>query len=249
MDNEKLMNTWCQMWSEDPALAHEVMSGRCTQWSGQTATLDTVVGPSQQEEFITAYRAQHVNVFTPRVLVDAGDRFAYLWDVTRPDGSMGTGMDLNIVRDGLIEENWTFVTPQRLPGPDPEPSDSAGAAGVLDDMAARWVQVVAGRADLAPGLVSEDFRLLAGGDDSGHGLRGPTALIGSGHVRRDRPAPVVTVHRDPVIDTRRGRIALLRTTSRATGNADPVGGVDLLTVRDGRVTHAWSLPAIRAFTY
>lgn len=248
MDNEQLMDTWCRMWSEDPALAHEVMTDTCTQWSGQTTALDGVVGPSQQEAFVTAYRAQHVNVFHPRALADAGDRFAYLWDVTRPDGSVGTGLDLNVVRGGLIEENWTFVTPQRLPGPDPEPANTAQPTEVLEDVAARWVQVLDGRIELVPELVSDDFRLLTGGDTAtGAGPRGPGVLTGRGDLRRDRRAPVVTVHRDPVIDSRRGRVALLRTTTSGLGGA-PVRGVDLLAVDAGRVTHAWSLPATPAVT-
>ncbi|TWP51764.1 hypothetical protein FKR81_12935 [Lentzea tibetensis] len=64
MDNEQRMIDWCRMWNEDPSLAHELMTGSCVQWSNRVESLDAVVGPDQQERFVTDYRARHVNVFT-----------------------------------------------------------------------------------------------------------------------------------------------------------------------------------------
>ncbi|MFC9337343.1 hypothetical protein ACFT0G_29000 [Streptomyces sp. NPDC057020] len=109
MDNEKRMTTWCRTWNEDPSLAHDLMSDDCVQWSDRVADLDSVVGPDDQERFVTAYRARHVNIFSPRVLVDAGDRFAYLWDVEKADGRTLTGIDVSILTDDRIQEDWTFV--------------------------------------------------------------------------------------------------------------------------------------------
>jgi hypothetical protein len=48
----------------------------------------------------------------------------------------------------------------------------------------------------------------------------------------------------------RGRAALLWTGHAGTGSADArVGGIDILNVRDGRVSHAWSLTGRRDFRY
>ena len=109
MDNEERMITWCRMWSENPSLAYELMTDSCLQWSAQTPGLDGVIGPRQAVDMMTAYRAEHINVFRPRVLVDGGDRFAYSWDVTGPDGTVRSGMDFNILQGGRVERNWTFV--------------------------------------------------------------------------------------------------------------------------------------------
>ncbi|PRY39042.1 nuclear transport factor 2 family protein [Umezawaea tangerina] len=153
MDNEKLMTVWCRMWNEDPALAHDLMTDECVQWSGNTTGLDAVVGPREQEEFVTAYRAEHVNVFTPRVLVDGGDRFAYLWDVRTADGRVLTGVDVNVVRDGRVHENWTFVGERHDGQADPEPE--AADRAVLEDLALGWT---------GDGPVADRFRGTAADD-------------------------------------------------------------------------------------
>jgi hypothetical protein len=119
MDNEKRMTKWCRMWNEDPSLAHDLMSDDCVQWSDRGAGLETVIGPEEQERFVAGYRAQHVNVFSPRLFVDAGNRFGYLWDVRKLDGQVLTGIDVNILKDGRIGENWTFVAERRCERPDP----------------------------------------------------------------------------------------------------------------------------------
>ena len=119
MDNETLMTNWLRMWNENPALARDLMTDDCRQWSGLTPGLDTVVGPEDQVRFVTAYRAKHLNVFRPRVLVDGGDQLAYLWDVTLPDGTVWTGADANIVGAGRVSRNWTFVSNSRSARPRP----------------------------------------------------------------------------------------------------------------------------------
>ena len=116
MDTEEvieLATTWCRMWNEDPALAHELMTDDCVQWFANTPDLDSVVGPTQQEAFVTAFRAQQVNIFVPRVYVVDGDTFAYLWDVTLPDATVMTGVDVNVLQGKRIHENWTFMGPHR----------------------------------------------------------------------------------------------------------------------------------------
>ncbi|MFD7078883.1 hypothetical protein [Streptomyces sp. NPDC059918] len=108
------------------------MSDDCVQWSDHGAGLDAVVGPEQQERFVTPYRARHGNLFGPRLL--------------------------------------------------------------------------------------------------------------------DEP-PAVTIHRQPVVDPVRGRAALLRTAETSADGGVPVGGVDLLTVRSGRIARAWPLTGTRPFRY
>lgn len=145
MDNQERMTTWCRMWSEDPALAYALMTGRCVQWSGQTGGLDGVVGPASAVEFMTAYRAQHVNVFTPRVLADGGDSFAYVWDVATPDGRILTGFDANIVRNGSVDQNWTFVGPHInvLDNETGDTDTSSADAGALSRLAVEWLRTQA----------------------------------------------------------------------------------------------------------
>ena len=88
MDNDERMRSWCRMWNEAPELAHDLMTDDAVQWSGQGAGLDPVVGPEQQVRFLRAYRARHHPHFTPGLFVDGGDRFAYLWDLATPDGTI-----------------------------------------------------------------------------------------------------------------------------------------------------------------
>ena len=194
-----LTATWCRMWSENPALAHEVMTDDCVQWAATTEGLDSVVGPSQQERFVTAYRAQHVNVFAPRTIVAGGDMFGYLWDVTLPDGTTKSGIDVNVLQGKRIRENWTFVADRRREAADPASGDA-----VAPDAMRRLVDEWAAE----------------------RGYR---------------------VHRRPVLDAAQGRAALLRTSP--SGDGTEVGGVDLLTVRDGAIEAIWSITGTRAFRY
>jgi hypothetical protein len=218
-NNEERMRQWCRMWNEDPALAHELMSPACVQWSGQTPGLDSVVGPAEQVRFLEGYRARHVNTFRPRVLADGGDHFAYLWDVDKAGGQKVTGFDVNILHDGRIAENWTFVGEWRDTAPDPAYTGGDDLDKVLDG----WLRWRAG----------DPVDVVAAGFGYFSGAAGPLA----------RPEPaVLTPHREPILDPGRGTIAFLW-----TGPAG--GGADLLSVRDGRVARAWSLTATRSFRY
>lgn len=189
-----LAATWCRMWNEEPALAHELMTDDCVQWAATTDVLDTVVGPAEQEAFITALHAGPVNVFVPRLYVIDGDVFAYLWDATLPDGTVMTGVDVNRLQGSLIHENWTFMGPH-CADPDPDTGDCLDRAR-LTEATSDWA-----------------------------------AAMG------------YAVHREPVVDTATGRVALLRAT------ADGVGGIDLLTVRGGGVEPIWSVVGSRPFRY
>jgi hypothetical protein len=189
-----LADAWARMWTAQPALAVDLMTDDCVQWSADAPVLDEVVGPQQQERFIIAHRAKHVTVFDRRLLVADGDAFAYLWDVTFPDGSMKTGIDVNVVRDGLISENWTFMGEAYREEPDPAPGDSADR-DELRGRAEEWANI-------------RGFQL----------------------------------HRRQVVDAAAGRIVLMRTSGG-------VGGVDLLTLRDGTLETSWSITGVRAFRY
>ncbi|MFC0435457.1 hypothetical protein [Kutzneria buriramensis] len=221
------------------------MTDGCVQWSNRKEGLDTVVGPDEQERFVTDYRARHVNLFTPRVLVDAGDQFAYLWDVRTPEGQVRTGLDVNVLSDDRIHENWTFVGERHCDQPDPEPA----AAGLTDPdaierLARCWVQLRNGQAELAQELVTSDFALFYGESSAGdvNGQAELAALV------EKKAAPAIAIHRHPVIDLARGSVAFLW-TAEATEDGVAVGGVDLLTAREGRIARAWSLTGIRAFRY
>ncbi|MFD7020143.1 hypothetical protein [Streptomyces sp. NPDC059928] len=249
MDNEKRMTTWCRMWNEDPSLAHDLMTEDCTQWSDHGAGLDTVVGPHEQERFVAGYRARHVNIFSPRVLADAGDRFAYLWDVRKADGQVLTGIDVNHLKDGRIRENWTFVAERRCERSDPEP----GAAGhtdpaTIEDLCRQWVQLRNGRAELAKDVVTGDFDLFSGAEAAGD-AHGPSELADLIERQAEtNDPPVITIHRQPIVDPGRRHVAFLWTAETGADGAS-VGGVDLLTVRSGRFARAWSLTGIRPFRY
>jgi hypothetical protein len=249
MDNEKRMMIWCRMWNEDPSLAHEVMTDDCVQWSDHSAGLDAVVGPHRQETFVAGYRARHVNIFSPRILVDADDRFAYLWDVRKPDGQVLTGIDVNILKGDNIQENWTFVAERRCEQPDPRPEPTGQAdSATIEDLSQRWARLRNGRAELAAEIATGDFALFDGVNSAGD-VHGPAELaeLIERQAHTDR-LPVFTIHRRPVVDSVRGSVALLWTAdSRVDGGR--VGGVDLMTVRNGKLARAWSLTGTRAFRY
>jgi hypothetical protein len=252
MDNMTLMTTWLQMWNENPALAHDVMTDDCRQWSGQGTGLDTVVGPDDQVRFVTGYRAQHINVFRPRVLVDAGDQMAYLWDVTLPDGTVWTGADANLVRDGRVSRNWTFVSNAHSDGPDLGPANAQPThATTLDDLCQAWISLWNTNNDGINDLVTDDVATFAWAGDTATDLRGAPAL--AEHLtrwRQDGASGTRAIHRRPVVDPMRGRAALLWTCRAGPDSGDvQVGGIDILNVRDGRVSHAWSLTGRREFRY
>ncbi|WP_328940365.1 nuclear transport factor 2 family protein [Streptomyces sp. NBC_00250] len=249
MDNEKRMITWCRMWNEDPSLAYDLMSDDCVQWSNHVDSLDSVVGPDEQERFVAGYRARHVNIFSPRVLVDAGDRFAYLWDVRKADGQVLTGIDVNILKDDRIRENWTFVAERLCEQSDPEPQAAGRSdAATIEDLCHRWVQLRNGRAELATDVVTGDFTLFSGAGPGGD-AHGPSELADliERQAETDDP-PTITFHRQPVVDPTRGYVALLWTAETRADGAS-VGGVDLLTVRSDRCARAWSLTGTRPFRY
>lgn len=249
MDNEKRMTMWCRMWNEDPSLAYDLMSDDCVQWSNRSAGLDTVIGPHQQERFIAAYRALHVNIFSPRVCVDAGDRFAYLWDVRKADGQVLTGIDVNILKDDRIHENWTFVAERHCAqsDPGPEAAETTGPAAI-EELCHRWMQLRNGRVELALDVVTDDFDLFSGADpvSDAHGPSELADLI-KRQAQTDDP-PAFTIHRRPIVDPTRGHVALLWTAETSVDGTS-VGGVDLLTVRAGRFARAWSLTGARPFRY
>ena len=119
----ELTEAWARMWNEDSSLAHDLMTDDCVQWWGSGPDLDTVVGPVQQETFVTAAREKTGNVFVPRLYVIDGDTYAYLWDVTSREGTVMSGIDVNVLQGNRIQENWTFVGPHR-DAPDPAPGDT-----------------------------------------------------------------------------------------------------------------------------
>jgi hypothetical protein len=223
------------MWDTDPALAHKLMTDDCVQWSAQTPGLDTIVGPDQQEQFVTAYRTKHVNLFRPWLLIDGTTSFAYLWDVTSPDGTVRTGVDVNVLRGDLVAENWTCVADRHdSPGPDDTLAETTDA-DILADVCRRWVALWRGQTDTLTDLVTDDVSVFISGTGN---LNGRGAL-----AAHTTPNSAATAHRTPVIDAARGRAALLRTTGTNTGS------IDVLQLRGGRIAHAWSLPGVRAFSY
>lgn len=136
----ELATTWCRMWNEDPALAHALMTDDCVQWFANAPDLDSVVGPTQQEAFVTAARAQLGNIFVPRLHVVDGTRFAYLWDVTFRDGRVMTGIDVNVLQGRRIRENWTFMGPRR-DAPDPPLGDVLDR-DTLAALASNWAETL-----------------------------------------------------------------------------------------------------------
>ena len=105
---EEIPAAWCRMWSQDATLAHALLTGDARQWSGVTDALDPVAGPEATEKFVTTYQREVGNIFRPRTLaIDGNDSLAYTWDLTRRDGSVLTGADVCVLRDGLVAENWT----------------------------------------------------------------------------------------------------------------------------------------------
>jgi ketosteroid isomerase-like protein len=241
------------MWDENPALAYDLMTDDCVQWSAQLSGLDAVVGPDQQERFVTAYRARQINLFRPRLLVDGGDQFAYLWDATSRDGTVRTGADVNVLRDARIEANWTSVAQWRADAPDFDvTTDDPTDAAHIEQLCHSWTQLWDNPSAELADLLTDDVTVFFGTRDAtATDLRGPSALVD--HIERLRatdPSFTVSAHRRPVIDAARGRAALLRTTTcRTPDGAVSVGGIDVLTIRDGRIAQAWSLPGVRPFRY
>jgi hypothetical protein len=116
---EQIPGSWCRMWSEDATLARELLGGDARQWSGVGERLDSVVGPAAMTEFVRTYQRNVGNTFAPRTLViDGNERLAYTWDATRRDGTVVTGIDVCVLRDGVVTLNWTVPAGERSDLPD-----------------------------------------------------------------------------------------------------------------------------------
>lgn len=136
MTPELIPGTWCRMWNEDASLAHELLAEDGRQWSAQTPGLDTVVGPGETEAFVRTYQERLGNRFTAGTLaIDGTDRIAYTWKVTGRDGTVRSGADVCVLRDGLVVENWTGAGPlSPLPdGPGRGDLDRAALARTVAD--------------------------------------------------------------------------------------------------------------------
>lgn len=131
-DNEAFPGTWCRMWSEEPSLAYELIADNGRQWAARLTGLDRVVGPGPAEAFVTAYAERVGNTFQPRTLVLGGQLVAYTWDATKRDGSVVTGADFNVLRDGKVIDNWTFAGPWRDARPDGPGTGQLDADGLLE---------------------------------------------------------------------------------------------------------------------
>lgn len=132
----ELTTTWCRMWNEDAALAHQLMTDDCVQWWSGGPDLDAVVGPAAQEAFVRTAQTQIGNVFRPRLYVADDDMFAYLWDATSPDGTVVTGIDVNVLSHDRVRENWTFVGPHR--DAQDQPLGDVHDRNTLATAASRW---------------------------------------------------------------------------------------------------------------
>jgi hypothetical protein len=258
-ETEKIPDTWCAMWSHDAALAHDLIAPGGRQWAGTAAGLDDVVGPAATEQFVAAYQRRRGIRFAPRTLViDGGDRLAYTWDATLRDGTVLTGADVCVLRDGLVEDNWTIVGERRAPAPDVAGSGSASRDELAATVAA-WTPLWNGDTSRVADVVAPDVTIWLGrqpdGADSDSAnsdgtdeVCGPDALAAYvERFRASRTGLVLAAHREPVLDVERRTAAVLW-----TGTVDGrtvTGGIDVLVFRDGRVAHAWTLVGKRPMRY
>lgn len=246
---EKLMTTWCDMWNDDAGLAHDLMTDDCRQCGLNTDALDDVVGPDRQQDFVRRYQVERGNHFTPRTLVAGGEHLAFLWDVRDRAGRIRNGIDVDVLRDGRVADNWTVVADRHSPLWPESPGGRPSTRDELRHLADRWSAVWNGDAHSATGLVTDAFRIWFGsstgtdgsGCEPGDRARRPWALRTPGMTYR--------THREPVVDAERQSLACLWTVSDPGHGHGHVGRIDLLTVRDGRLDRCWSITGSRAFRY
>lgn len=243
---EKLPDTWCAMWNDDPALAHDLLTPDGRQWSGATGGLDDVVGPAAAQLFIERYRRERGTRFTARTLVvDEPDRISCTWDATLRDGTVRTGADMFVLRDGLVAENWTLIGAGRAAGPDAAGSGASSRTEIAA-LAAGWRSAWNGTTGGLADIVTADAAIWLGAD--GADLRGPAELTAHiARVRAARPAIGCTPHRAAAVDVERQTVAL--TWTAAGAGHDGVGGIDVLVLRDGRIAQVWSIVGDRPFRY
>ena len=111
----ELTTTWCRMWNEDAALAHQLMTDDCVQWWSGGPDLDAVVGPAAQEAFVRTAQTQIGNVFRPRLYVADDDMFAYvLLSGPNNDSTMSGSMrDLRRARSLAGNGTWPVLYMRR----------------------------------------------------------------------------------------------------------------------------------------
>jgi len=248
-DSAKIPDTWCAMWSDDAALAHDLIAPGGRQWAGTAAGLDDVVGPAAAEQFVTVYQHRRGIRFAPRTLViDGNERLAYTWDATLRDGTVLTGADVCVLRDGQVADNWTIVGERRAPAPDVAGAGRATRAELAAAVAA-WTPLWNGDTSRVADVVAPDVTIWLGRQpDGADEVRGPDALAAYvERFRAPRAGLVLATHREPVLDVERQTAAVLW-TGTVDGRA-VAGGIDVLAMRDGRVAHAWTLVGKRPMRY
>lgn len=135
---EEIPQTWCRMWNDDASLAHDLITADGRWWSGIGDAADRLVGPGDTERFVAGYQRDVGNKFTLRTPVyDGTDRIAFTWDVARPDGSVWSGADVCVLRDGKVALNWTLPTVDRR---DQVPDPPTGRGSLERDAIAEVVE-------------------------------------------------------------------------------------------------------------
>ncbi|MDO9458181.1 hypothetical protein [Nocardioides sp.] len=136
---EKIPATWCRMWNEDASLAHDLITDDGRWWSGKSDIADGFVGPDDTGAFVQTYQRDVGNLFTPRTLVlDGADRLAYTWDVTLRDGTVLTGADVCVLRDGKVVLNWTLPADRRDETPDPPTGRGSATRDEIGELVRGW---------------------------------------------------------------------------------------------------------------
>ncbi|CAN5697491.1 hypothetical protein BH11ACT8_BH11ACT8_35190 [soil metagenome] len=117
------------------------------------------------------------------------------------------------------------------------------------DLIRAWLPLWNGATHLARDLVSDDFTIWLAGAETWDTLTGPDEFAAAIDVfRADRPDLVFAGHDAPLVDGERG--ALTWTATRSVDGAQRVlGGLDVFSVRDGRIHRVWSITGARAFTF
>jgi hypothetical protein len=240
---QKLADAWRDMWNDQPALAHDLLTDDARLWSGKVDVFDPITGPAAFADYLAAYQRDRRIRFTTRAVVADRDRLATTWDAALPDGSVRSGADVHLLRDGRVARHWTITGDAAAPATEPHGTGAATRAEIVA-LCDAWLPLWNGDVDLAGDLLTDDFRIWF---STGRDVRGRAAFADFVRNHRStRPGLVFAMHGDPVVDVDRQTAAY---TWTATLDGRELGGIDVFAVRDGRFAQVWSWTGTRPLTF
>jgi hypothetical protein len=254
-----LATSWSRMRTDSPTLAEQLVTDDFRLWADTAPTSDTIVGPRELARLVTDEQERTKARITASIVAGDAQRVAFTWDATLPDGTVLTGIDVaRVATDGRFAASWSIIG-ERRDTINTVPATGATPEATMQRVCAQWTEMWNGDGGLAHDLITDDFRIWFGTNQSADdSVLGPQAMenyvnnfhsqLGTVRFREEG---------DFVLDTARARAAVIWTVTLpplarpegvpGTGAFD-LGGIDLFQFTGSRIARVWSITGTRPHT-